>query len=217
MEKTEKIEDLEELKDFDSMDLKNELLRGIYSNGYEKPTDLQIKMLGPIRTKKDVVCVSVTGSGKTFGFLISMLQNLDFGEKKLKGLIIAPTRELVIGIQNLLKNLGEYLGVSSTCIVGGPKYSDQITELKDGVHIVVATPGRAIYLIEKGYMNINDIEMVVVDEASRVLEFGFEEELKSIFKKLPAQKQICLFTGTKPGTSMVKYIEEFMIDPFFII
>eukprot|EP01080_Neovahlkampfia_damariscottae_P010345 gene10345-2759_t len=209
--------DIKEYKEFDDMNLKEELLRGIYSYGFEKPSKIQQKAIVPIiTTSKDIIAQAHSGTGKTGTFTISMLQNLDFDEKKLQGIILAPTRELAQQIQLVLLSLGERLNIKTLLCVGGTNVKDDILALKEGVQIVVGTPGRVIHMISDGCMNVNTLKMLAIDEADEMLSIGFKDQIYEIFQFLPEKMQVCLFSATMPP-DVLEITQKFMIDPIQIL
>jgi len=170
------------------MSLKEDLLRGIYSYGFEKPSKIQQKAIEPIvKTKRDVIAQAQSGTGKTGAFVIGSLQILDLESKETSAqvLVLAPTRELAQQIHKVVLSLGEYLKVKSYCCVGGTNVKDDILSLKDGVHIIVGTPGRVQHMISEGYLTTSNLKILIIDEADEMLSRGFKDQIYDIFKHLP--------------------------------
>lgn len=185
-EKTEEVFD-----SFDQMNIKEDLLRGIYSYGYEKPSDLQMIAIVPMISQKDCLIQSPSGTGKTSSYIISMLERIDTSNNSIQGLILVPTRELAYNINSLVKGLGEYINVQSICITGGSKISDDIENLKKGPQIVVGTPGRIYDFLGKGILQSANIKMIVLDEVERLFDLGFQEILLELFGFIANCPQVC--------------------------
>lgn len=214
---TETKDEIIEYKEFDDMKLKKELLRGIYAYGFEKPSKIQQKAIVPIiSSTRDVIAQAQSGTGKTGTFTISTLQNLDFSVDDTQAIILAPTRELAEQIYKVVLALGEYLSVKCLCCVGGTKVKDDIQTLKDGVQIIVGTPGRVYHMINEGFLNTQKLKMLVIDEADEMLSRGFKDQIYDIFKHLPEDMQVCLFSATMP-TEVLEISEKFMRNPIQIL
>jgi translation initiation factor 4A len=208
-----------EVKDFDDMDLKPELLRGIYAYGFEKPSKIQQRAVLPITTSSppaDVIGQAQSGTGKTATFTISLLQRIDTSRNELQGLVLAPTRELAQQIHKVILALGEYLGVKVHACVGGTKVQEDMAILKEGVHVVVGTPGRVYHMISEEFMNTDTIKMLIIDEADEMLSRGFKEQIYAIFKCLPEEMQVCLFSATMPP-EVLEITQKFMRNPIRIL
>jgi translation initiation factor 4A len=208
-----------EVKDFDDMDLKEELLRGIYAYGFEKPSKIQQRAVLPITTSSppaDVIGQAQSGTGKTATFTISLLQRIDTSKNELQGLVLAPTRELAQQIHKVILALGEYLKVKVHACVGGTKVQEDMAILKEGVHVVVGTPGRVYHMISEEFMNTDTIKMLIIDEADEMLSRGFKEQIYAIFKCLPEEMQVCLFSATMPP-EVLEITQKFMRNPIRIL
>jgi len=149
-------------------------------------------------------------------FSIALLQTLDFTSKDLQGLVLAPTRELAQQIHKVILALGEYLDVKCYCCVGGTNVKDDILSLKEGNQIVVGTPGRVHHMISEGFMNPEKIKMIVIDEADEMLSRGFKDQIYDIFKHLPENMQVCLFSATMPP-DVLEITDKFLRDPIKIL
>lgn len=218
-EKKKKYDD-REVKDFDDMGLKDELLRGIYAYGFEKPSKIQQRAILPITTSEppsDVIGQAQSGTGKTATFSIGLLQRIDHTKNELQGLVLAPTRELAQQIHKVILALGEFLNIKAHACVGGVNIQQDIAYLKEGVHIVVGTPGRVYHMINEKYLVTDNIKVLVVDEADEMLSRGFKDQIYEIFKMLPGTgMQVCLFSATIPP-DVLEITEKFMIDPIRIL
>jgi translation initiation factor 4A len=208
-----------EVKDFDDMNLKEELLRGIYAYGFEKPSKIQQRAILPITTSNppaDVIGQAQSGTGKTATFTISMLQRIDTSKNEVQALVLAPTRELAQQIHKVILALGEYLKVKVHACVGGTKVVDDVAILKEGVHIVVGTPGRVYHMLSEEFMDARTIRILVIDEADEMLSLGFKDQIYAIFKLLPEDMQVCLFSATMPP-EVLEITEKFMRKPIRIL
>jgi len=183
---------------FDDYDLKEGLLRGIYSYGFEKPSAIQQRGIKPILDGRDTIGQAQSGTGKTATFTIGCLQRIDYDLKACQALILAPTRELASQIQKVALALGDYLRVRCHVCIGGTSVRDDIDKLREGQHLVVGTPGRVFDMISKRHLRVDDLITFVLDEADEMLSRGFKDQIYDIFKTLPPNVQVCLFSATMP-------------------
>lgn len=188
---------------FSQLRLIEPILKAVESEGYQKPTPIQEKAIPSILKIKDLLGCAQTGTGKTAAFAIPMLQilymrHLKTNKKAIKALVLTPTRELAIQIQESFNAYGKNLSVKNTVVYGGVGQQPQVDALKKGVDILVATPGRLLDLMNQGYISLNDIEIFVLDEADRMLDMGFIHDVKKIVSKLPAKRQTLFFSATMP-------------------
>lgn len=204
------------VKKFDDMGLKEDLLHGIYGYGFEKPSSIQQRGIMPILAGHDTIAQAQSGTGKTATFSIAVLEKIDTTMKKTQALILAPTRELAQQIQKVVRSLGDYLSVTSHACVGGTRVTDDLKILKNGVQIVVGTPGRVFDMIDRGVMNLNQVKIFVLDEADQMLDRGFKEQIYDVFQNLPASVQVCLFSATMPE-DILEISKKFMRDPVQIL
>eukprot|EP00419_Tripos_fusus_P004094 CAMPEP_0172672500 /NCGR_PEP_ID=MMETSP1074-20121228/11588_1 /TAXON_ID=2916 /ORGANISM="Ceratium fusus, Strain PA161109" /LENGTH=391 /DNA_ID=CAMNT_0013489701 /DNA_START=109 /DNA_END=1284 /DNA_ORIENTATION=+ len=181
---------------FDDYDLSEELLRGIYSYGFEKPSAIQQRGIKPILDGRDTIGQAQSGTGKTATFVIGVLQLTDPSYKSCQGLIIAPTRELAHQIQKVALALGDYMNIQCHACIGGTSIRDDIDRLRQGTHLIVGTPGRVYDMIGKRHLQVDDIKTFVLDEADEMLSRGFKDQIYNIFKTLPPNVQVCLFSAT---------------------
>jgi len=201
---------------FDDMNLRDDLLRGIYAYGFEKPSAIQKKGILPILAGKDFIGQAQSGTGKTATFVISCLQKINLNIRKTQVLILAPTRELAQQIQNVVKHLGDFMKVTSHTCVGGTSVREDMTTLRSGVQLVVGTPGRVFDMIQRGALNLREIHTFVLDEADEMLSRGFREQIYEIFQELPKDVQVCLLSATMPE-EVIKVSEAFMRNPVKIL
>mmetsp|Transcript_53603 Transcript_53603/g.61507 ORF Transcript_53603/g.61507 Transcript_53603/m.61507 type:complete len:405 (+) Transcript_53603:73-1287(+) len=206
----------ESVETFDALELKGELIRGIYGYGFEKPSIIQQKGILPILKGKDTIAQAQSGTGKTATFAISILQVIDHMSQNCQALVLAPTRELAQQIQRVMKALGEYLNVSVHVCTGGTNIGEDIKILKEGVQVVVGTPGRVNDMLKKGYLRSEYLKLFVLDEADEMLGRGFKDQINEIFQKIPGDIQIALFSATMP-TEILEMTKTFMREPARIL
>jgi len=201
---------------FDDYDLAEDLLRGIYSYGFEKPSAIQQRGVKPILDGRDTIGQAQSGTGKTATFVIGVLQRLDPGLAACQGLILAPTRELANQIQKVAIALGDYMRVRCHACIGGTAVRDDIEKLRQGQHLVVGTPGRVFDMIGKRHLRVDDLITFVLDEADEMLSRGFKDQIYDIFKTLPPNIQVCLFSATMPP-EILDLTTKFMRDAVRIL
>jgi translation initiation factor 4A len=206
----------EAVASFDDMGLRDDLLRGIYAYGFENPSAIQQRGIVPIVRGHDTIAQAQSGTGKTATFSISMLQRIDMDVKETQALLLAPTRELAQQIQKVLDALGDYQKVTSHACVGGTAVRDDIRILRDGVQIVVGTPGRVFDMINRGALSLTKVKSFVLDEADEMLSRGFKDQIYDVFQHLPAKVQVCLFSATMPE-DILAITSRFMRDPVRIL
>ncbi len=186
---------------FEQLGLSKALLKAIKEQGYETPTPIQEKAIPVILEKKDILAGAQTGTGKTAGFTLPLLELLSRAKPtkakhKIKALILTPTRELASQVHESVELYGKHLPFKSTVIFGGVKINPQIVALRKGMDIVVATPGRLLDHISQKTIDLSGIEFLILDEADRMLDMGFINDIKKVLAILPAQKQTLLFSAT---------------------
>jgi translation initiation factor 4A len=201
---------------FDDMNLRDDLLRGIYAYGFEKPSAIQQRGIMPILAGHDTIAQAQSGTGKTATFSISVLQSINLSQKCTQALILAPTRELAQQIQKVVRALGDFLNVSSHACIGGTLVRDDINTLRHGVQIVVGTPGRVFDMVNRQIMVLESVKLFVLDEADEMLSRGFKDQIYDIFQHLPPKVQVCLFSATMPP-EILDISNKFMRDPVRIL
>jgi ATP-dependent RNA helicase RhlE len=193
---------------FEKLDLIEPILNALKSEGYSTPTPIQEKSIPIILNGSDLLGCAQTGTGKTAAFAIPILQQLykqkgeSRGERKIKALVVTPTRELAIQINDSFNSYGRNTNLRSTVIFGGVPQNPQVNALKAGVEILIATPGRLLDLIGQGYIKLNEIGIFVLDEADRMLDMGFVHDVKKILKVIPVKRQSLFFSATMPESIM---------------
>lgn len=188
---------------FKCLNLLPSILKSLEKKGYTKPTPIQQECIPYLLNGNDLLGVAQTGTGKTAAFSLPILHNLANNRTKTKPtrmrcLILTPTRELASQIDDNIKLYGKGLGLSSTVIFGGVSSKTQIMKLAKGMDIIIATPGRLLDLMREGYINFEQLETFVLDEADRMLDMGFINDVKKIIAKLPLERQTLLFSATMP-------------------
>jgi len=189
---------------FESLNLIEPIQKAIKAEGYTTPTPIQAQAIPIILQGIDLLGVAQTGTGKTAAFAIPILQllhkthTLNKGKRSIKALIITPTRELAIQIDDSFESYGKYTGLTHTVIFGGVKQGKQTDALQNGVDILVATPGRLLDLINQRFISLKDIQLFVLDEADRMLDMGFVHDIKKVLAILPERRQSLFFSATMP-------------------
>ena len=186
---------------FKNLGLCDQLLRAVKEQGYDEPTPVQKEAIPVILAKRDILAGAQTGTGKTAGFTLPMLELLhkhkpENGKHHVRALILTPTRELASQVQESVELYGKFLPFKSCVIFGGVKINPQITALRKGMDIVVATPGRLLDHIAQKTINLSKVDFLILDEADRMLDMGFINDIKKVLAVLPKQKQTLLFSAT---------------------
>tara|TARA_R110002072_G_scaffold118797_2_gene251346 strand:- start:871 stop:2148 length:1278 start_codon:yes stop_codon:yes gene_type:complete len=185
---------------FQSLGLNNALLKAVEKQGYKTPSPIQEKAIPLILEGKDVLASAQTGTGKTAGFTLPMLQILDATRsdkfRPIRALILTPTRELAAQVYDNVRDYGAYLNMKSTVVFGGVKAKAQIATIRQGVDVLVATPGRLLDLENQNALSLKRVEILVLDEADRMLDMGFLRDIKKIMSLMPAKRQNLLFSAT---------------------
>ena len=187
---------------FAELQLSESLLRAIRDQGYDTPTPIQTKAIPPVLAGRDLLAAAQTGSGKTAGFALPLLQRLTelYSGKprpgRIRALILTPTRELAAQVEESIQQCGKYLPLTSVVVFGGVGIQPQITRLKRGVDVLVATPGRLLDLHGQGVVDFADLGVLVLDEADRMLDMGFIHDIRRIVKLLPEKRQNLMFLAT---------------------
>ncbi len=188
--------------DFQSLGLSNKLLRAVAAEGYTTPTPVQEQAIPPLLAGRDVLGVAQTGTGKTAAFALPVLQaisrNRSQGRRVIRALVLSPTRELAAQIDERFAAYSEHMDIRHKVIFGGVKQGPQVRALQSGLDILVATPGRLLDLINQGHISLKDVGFFVLDEADRMLDMGFINDIKKVLKILPRDRQNLLFSATMP-------------------
>jgi ATP-dependent RNA helicase RhlE len=185
---------------FESLGLSEQLLQAVRASAYTHPTPIQVQVIPAILLGNDIMAAAQTGTGKTAGFTLPLLQQLSnrppARNNRARALILTPTRELAAQVHDSVQSYGRYLKLHSAVVFGGVKINPQMIKLSRGVDVLVATPGRLLDLYRQNAIRFNDIEILVLDEADRMLDMGFLNDIKKIMALLPKQRQNLLFSAT---------------------
>src|SRR3954453_19512102 len=200
---------------FADLGLSDELLRAVTESGYTEPTPIQRQAIPSVLMGRDLIGIAHTGTGKTAGFVLPMIDILAQGRSRARmprSLILEPTRELAAQVAENFEKYGKYHKLSMALLIGGVSMSDQQKALGKGVDVLIATPGRLMDLFGRGKIMLNDCNLLVIDEADRMLDMGFIPDIEEICSKLPAQRQTLLFSATMPGP-IKKLADKFLSNP----
>jgi len=202
---------------FAELGLRQELLDAVRASGYETPTPIQVQGIPPALEGRDVLGCAQTGTGKTAAFVLPMLQRFADNPTShggVRGLILTPTRELAQQVERSVKRYGSHLSVEPLVIYGGASIGAQIEDLRFGCDVIVATPGRLLDHMERGTVDLGSVEVLVLDEADRMLDMGFIDDVKDIVKRTPKSRQTLLFSATV--NSVLGLVHEMMRDPVLV-
>ena len=201
---------------FSSLGLSPSILEAVAEEGYESPTPIQAQAIPAVIEGRDVMAAAQTGTGKTAGFTLPILERLSKGERaranQARTLILTPTRELAAQVSNSVRTYGKNLNLRSTVVFGGVKINPQMMKLRRGVDILVATPGRLLDLYNQRAVRFDTLEVLVLDEADRMLDMGFIHDIKKIISYLPRQRQNLLFSATF-SHDIRNFAKGLVIDP----
>lgn len=201
---------------FETMGLKEDLLRGIYAYGFETPSAVQSRAIVQICKGRDVIAQAQSGTGKTATFSVGILQSIDMAVRETQALILSPTRELATQIQNVILALGDYMNVQCHACIGGTNVGEDIRKLDHGQHVVSGTPGRVADMIRRRNLRTRNIKMLVLDEADELLDKGFREQIYEVYRYLPPSTQVVVVSATLPY-DVLDMTSKFMSDPVRIL
>lgn len=201
---------------FSSLNLHTDLLENLSTLGYAEMTAIQEESLPPILEGKDVIAQGKTGSGKTAAFGLGLLQKLDVKRFRIQSLVLCPTRELADQVATELRKLGRGIhNIKILTLCGGMPFGPQVGSLEHGAHVIVGTPGRIEDHLKRGTLRLDDVNLLVLDEADRMLDMGFQETLDKVIEQIPAQRQTLLFSATFPP-QIQKISNRIMINPVMV-
>ncbi|WP_041615786.1 DEAD/DEAH box helicase [Spirosoma linguale] len=201
---------------FSSLAISPELLQAVTDMGFISPSPIQAEAIPPILDGRDVIGQAQTGTGKTAAFGIPALDLIDVQDRSVQTLILCPTRELALQVAEEIKKLAKYKrGIRIEAIYGGDSIERQIRSLKSGVHIVIGTPGRVMDHMERNTLKLNNVKMMILDEADEMLDMGFREDIESILEEMPEERQTILFSATM-SKPIMQITQKFQKDPVLV-
>lgn len=186
---------------FDDYSISFEIKKNLAKLGFRRPTDIQFKAIPPVLNNEDVLAIAQTGTGKTAAFAIPVIHKIQQTKRGtrtegIKCLVMVPTHELALQLSGVFESIGKNTGVKTSCIFGGVEQAPQIEVLQKGVDIVVATPGRMFDLVSQGFLKLNRIEILILDEADHMLDLGFIKDINDLIRFLPTNRQTLFFSAT---------------------
>ena len=206
---------------FDELNLAPAILKAVHEAGYETPTPIQAQAIPAVLAGQDLLAGAQTGTGKTAAFTLPLLHRLSlsaapknkFGGKGIRALVLTPTRELAAQVEESVREYGKYMDINSTVVFGGVGMNPQISRIKSGVDILVATPGRLLDLQQQGFLDLSTVEVLVLDEADRMLDMGFSEDVQRLVDECPNRQQTMLFSATTGGSGLRDMIGKVLTNP----
>lgn len=186
---------------FEKYSISHQIKNSLEKMGYKRPTDIQFKAIPPILKGEDVLGIAQTGTGKTAAFVIPVLhlllsRKVQKRKDGIKCIVMVPTRELAMQITGVFQKIGQFTKINSFCVFGGVEQGPQITKLEKGIDVLVATPGRMFDLVSQGYIRLNRVEILILDEADHMLDLGFIKDIRDLIKHLPQNRQTLFFSAT---------------------
>ena len=203
---------------FADLGLSDELLQAVSASGYDTPTPIQAQAIPQVLMMRDLIAIAQTGTGKTASFVLPMIDILAHGRRRAlmpRSLILEPTRELAAQVAENFEKYGKNHDLKMALLIGGVQMGDQVKALSDGVDVLIATPGRLMDLFERGKILLTGCDLLVIDEADRMLDMGFIPDIETICSKLPANRQTLLFSATMPPP-IKKLADKFLSNPKYI-
>lgn len=197
---------------FEDLNLNENILRGIYSYGFEKPSKIQEKAIPGIISGNDIIAQAQSGTGKTGAFVIGLLNKLDLSVKKTECLILLPTHELVNQVYDVITEISKYMDIGILKIIGKTNINDSIVKLKEKPKILIGTPGRVLDMINRKHIISSDLSIIIFDEADEILSYGFKDTIYNIIITIEKGCQICLFSATLPA-DILELTTKFMNEP----
>jgi superfamily II DNA/RNA helicase len=200
---------------FADLGLSDELLQAVEAAGYEEPTPIQAQAIPQVQMMKDLIAIAQTGTGKTASFVLPMIDILAHGRRRARmprSLILEPTRELAVQVAENFEKYGKNHDLSMALLIGGVQMGDQVKALDEGVDVLIATPGRLMDLFERGKILLTGCDLLVIDEADRMLDMGFIPDIEFICEKLPSNRQTLLFSATMPPP-IKRLADRFLTNP----
>ncbi|KAK9191286.1 hypothetical protein WN943_019898 [Citrus x changshan-huyou] len=212
----ETTEGVEAITSFDAMGIKDDLLRGIYQYGFEKPSAIQQRAVMPIIKGRDVIAQAQSGTGKTSMIALTVCQTVDTSSREVQALILSPTRELATQTEKVILAIGDFINIQAHACVGGKSVGEDIRKLEHGVHVVSGTPGRVCDMIKRKTLRTRAIKLLVLDESDEMLSRGFKDQIYDVYRYLPPDLQVVLISATLPH-EILEMTTKFMTDPVKIL
>jgi translation initiation factor 4A len=203
-------------ENFDDLNIREDILRGVYAYGFEKPSAIQSQAIPTVIEGKDIIAQAQSGTGKTGAFAISTLCRIDPKLKRTQSLILAPTHELADQIFTVIKEISNYSEISILKVVGKTSVNQCARDLSTDPQVIVGTPGRVLDMIQKNYLHTDSLKMLIFDEADEILSYCFKDNIYHIVQTIPKETQICLFSATLPP-EVLELTDKFMKDPIQIL
>ncbi|KAG7624578.1 putative RNA helicase [Arabidopsis thaliana] len=216
MDDFETTKGVDPIESFEDMGLKEDVLRGLYEYGYEKPSAIQQRAIMPILQGRDVIAQAQSGTGKTSMIALSVCQVVDTSSREVQALILSPTRELASQTDKTIQAIGSHANVQAHACIGGKSLGEDIRKLEHGVHVVSGTPGRVYDMIKRRSLGTRAINLLILDESDEMLSRGFKEQIYDVYRYLPPDIQVCLVSATLPH-EILEMTSKFMTDPVKIL
>ncbi|KAL6556511.1 hypothetical protein OROGR_005799 [Orobanche gracilis] len=207
---------VEPIMSFDEMGIHDDLLRGIYNYGFEKPSAIQQRAVLPIISGRDVIAQAQSGTGKTSMIALAVCQIVDTKSSEVQALILSPTRELAAQTEKVILTIGDYINVHAHACIGGKSVGEDIRKLEHGVHVVSGTPGRVCDMIKRRTLRTRSIKLLILDESDEMLSRGFKDQIYDVYRYLPPELQVVLISATLPN-EILEITSKFMTDPVRIL
>ncbi|KAL3650996.1 hypothetical protein CASFOL_007399 [Castilleja foliolosa] len=207
---------VEPITSFDEMGIKENLLRGIYNHGFEKPSAIQQRAVLPIISGRDVIAQAQSGTGKTSMIALAVCQIVDTKSSEVQALILSPTRELATQTEQQIRAIGDYINIHAHACIGGKSVGEDIRKLEHGVHVVSGTPGRVCDMIKRRTLRTRSIKILILDESDEMLSRGFKDQIYDVYRYLPPELQVVLVSATLPN-EILEITSKFMTDPVRIL
>ncbi len=207
---------MSKIDNFDDLNIGDNILRGVYSYGFERPSSIQSRSIPKIIEGKDIIAQAQSGTGKTGAFVIGSLCNIDLTLNETQILILLPTHELVNQVYNVIYEISKYLQIFIIKLIGGTSVQKSIDELKKIPKVVIGTPGRVLDMIQRKHLYTYNLKMLILDEADEILSYGFKDNIYNIVQTISQDTQICLFSATLPE-DILELTTKFMNEPTKIL
>ncbi|OIT06175.1 eukaryotic initiation factor 4a-3 [Nicotiana attenuata] len=207
---------VEPIASFAEMGIKDDLLRGVYQYGFEKPSAIQQRAVLPIISGRDVIAQAQSGTGKTSMIALTVCQIVDTKSSEVQALILSPTRELAAQTEKVILAIGDYINVQAHACIGGKSVGEDIRKLEHGVQVVSGTPGRVCDMIKRRTLRTRGIKLLILDESDEMLSRGFKDQIYDVYRYLPPELQVVLISATLPN-EILEITSKFMTDPVRIL